>query len=544
MLKKSEKGSVLEPIFNKIGGWFHDVIYGIITKKSRRVFVLLLSLVLFLASMALPITGALKAELFPQTDQSFFIINIETPTGTILSKTKAITEGVEQKLYGNENIENFVTLIGTAQSLASTELVETSGGNANSNIANITVNLKPAAERTERSYQIAEEIRKDLEKTREAKVTVNEFKEGPPSDAAITVRMTGDNLETLKKISNDIKNVVEETTGTQNVRDTLTQGLNEFKFTFDRDKLNFHGISGIQAASALRNSVQGIKATTLNLNEKDVDVMVKYDWAEKEDKEIFTLNELENIELQSPMGHKVTIGELANYELDESLSAIQREDQKRVVKVLGDIEKGQSAITVNADIQAKLTDYEAPIGYEIAFGGEQEEVNESFMDLYRSMIVGIVLIGFTLVVMFNSFKQPLIILLTLPLALIGVFPGLMLIGLNLSFPAFLGVVALAGVVVNDAIVLIDKININRKNGVSFVESIAESAKSRLQPIIMTSVTTIVGILPLALSDEFWAGLGFSMVFGLAFSTILTLIVIPVIYYALEVKNALKEGEVL
>ena len=168
-----------------------------------------------------------------------------------------------------------------------------------------------------------------------------------------------------------------------------------------------------------------------------------------------------------------------------------------------------------------------------------EEINKSFQELFTSRGVAVILIAFTLVLMFNSFRQPLIIMITLPLAMIGVFPGLMAIGLNLSFPAFLGVVALTGIVVNDAIVLIDRINTNRKNDMEFSDSIAEAANARLQPILMTTITTIVGILPLALTNEFWSGLGFSLIFGLAAATVLTLIVVPVLYYALEYRKEKK-----
>jgi len=181
-----------------------------------------------------------------------------------------------------------------------------------------------------------------------------------------------------------------------------------------------------------------------------------------------------------------------------------------------------------------------PSGYDVRFGGDLEQIAESFEELFKSMFVAVILIAFTLVLMFNSFKQPFIIMITLPLAIIGVFPGLMAIGLSLSFPAFLGIVALTGIVVNDAIVLIDRINSNRRNGMEFAHSISEAAEARLQPIVMTSITTIVGILPLALTNEFWTGLGFALIFGLAASTILTLVVIPVLYYIFEVRGARKK----
>ena len=226
----------------------------------------------------------------------------------------------------------------------------------------------------------------------------------------------------------------------------------------------------------------------------------------------------------------VSLGEIGEYEFGPSLSSISREDEKRIIKVVGDTEIDADITEVTAAIQAEIDKLDLPNGYDIKFGGDLEQIAESFEDLFKSMFVAVILIVFTLVLMFNSFKQPIIIMITLPLAMIGVFPGLMAIGLKLSFPAFLGVVALTGIVVNDAIVLIDRINVNRRNGMEFANSIAEAAEARLQPIVMTSLTTITGILPLALSDEFWTALGFSLIFGLMAYTLLTLIVSPVLIY--------------
>lgn len=290
-----------------------------------------------------------------------------------------------------------------------------------------------------------------------------------------------------------------------------------------------------QVGGLIRNSIQGINSTTVNFNDEDMDVIVRYDLPRQGAKAAISASQIKDLEIKTPKGFNVTMSQLGKDELTSSLASIQREEQKRIVKVTSDIVADANISQVTKEIEDKVAAYKVPNGYSISFGGDKEAVQESFNDLFRSMIIGVILIGFTLVLMFNSLKQPFIILLSLPLATIGVFPGLVSIGLKFSFPAFLGIVALAGVAVNDAIILIDRINQNRRNGLEFKEAIAESAKSRLQPIIMTSITTIVGILPLALSNEFWQGLGFALIFGLAASTILTLFVIPVIYYAFEVR---------
>lgn len=530
--KGSEHKTILGPMFEKLGKHFNHFTDKLLSRRFYRVMTLVIATVLFAGSMSLPLSGALKVEMFPQTDFRFFIINIETPKGLVLEETQKLTETIEAELYKVPEIESFLTIIGTGQSQAATDIVSFQGAGS-SNLSNITVSLIPAEEREKKSYVIADEIRKNLEQFKKIDVTVQEFSEGPPSDSPIALTISGKKLETLTKISDDIKKIISETPGTENTSDSLSSGLSEFKFQLDRDKLNHHGLSGIEVSSIIRNIVQGVKATELKLGEDDLKIIVKYDFESPNNTPDLSIKTIENYEISTPKGYSVTLGEIGKFELLEGLSSISRENQDRIVKVKSDIGPNQNVVDITKEIQDKILNYDLPTGYKIDFGGDTEDIEKSFQELFQSMFVAIILIGFTLVLMFNSLTQPFIILLTLPLALIGVFPGLMSIGLSLSFPAFLGVVALSGVVVNDAIVLIDRINQNRAKGMHLSEAISESTNARLQPIIMTTITTVVGILPLALTNEFWSGLGFSLIFGLVAATGLTLVVIPVIYFILE-----------
>jgi multidrug efflux pump subunit AcrB len=221
-----------------------------------------------------------------------------------------------------------------------------------------------------------------------------------------------------------------------------------------------------------------------------------------------------------------------SYYVDLSYEAapttIARSDGDRSVNISSDLE----ADFLSGEVLPLFQEQFQPnfeIGYRVEFGGETEEMAESFASLGKAMIAGMFLILIILIIQFNSFKQSLIILFTIPLALIGVFFGLAAVMLPLSFPAFIGVVALAGIVVNNAIILIDRINKNIAEGNSKEEAILSAGSSRFQPILLTSITTVAGILPLALSDPGWGPLGFSIIFGLLFSTILTLFVIPAAY---------------
>jgi hydrophobic/amphiphilic exporter-1 (mainly G- bacteria), HAE1 family len=534
--KADKKGSILEPIFDYLGKKFQKIMRFIVQSASMKFIIIMITLGAFALSMSLPITGALKVEMFPVTNQTYFVVQIETEKGTVLSETEKIALEVQEYLYEVPEVDNFLTKVGTNVSVGITEDADfMGGGTSDSNLANITVNLIDIDEREKASYEIAQEVREHYNTYRNAKISIIELAEGPPSEGAITIRVTGQNMETLQDLAAEIQKITENTPGTANVELSLKPGLNEFKFELDKDILAFHGLSGIQVSAQIRTIIQGIDSTNITIDDEDLDILVKYDLPEKEGKTNISIHEIENFQIPTPAGYTVSLGEIGSYEFGPSLSSIAREDEKRIIKVTGDTETDADITTITADIQEEIDNLDLPNGYEVKFGGDLEEINKSFQELFQSMFVAAILIAFTLVLMFNSFKQPLIIMLTLPLALIGVFPGLMSIGLKLSFPAFLGVVALTGIVVNDAIVLIDRINTNRRRGMEFANSIAEAAEARLQPIVMTSITTIAGILPLALTDEFWTGLGFSLIFGLAASTVLTLVVIPVLYYIFEVR---------
>ncbi len=531
--KKEEYHSILERFFQSVGRTFQRSITTILSSRLARFSVVMLSIAAFILSCLLPITGLLKVEMFPKTDQTYFTVSVEAPTGLILKETKKITEEIENKLYEIPEIDNFVTQIGTNQGLGLTKnsnfiVTELT----NSNLATITVNLTEKDLREKPSFEIAAEIREEFEQYNKAKITVEELQEGPPSEDPITIRLTGTDIETLQEISQEVEDIVKNVSGTTNVRSSLKEGLNEFVFVLDQEKLAYFNLSAAQVSANLRRNIQGIDVDTIKINGEDKDIFVKYDQS-------ISFAEIENFEIQTPKGFTVSFSELGEYKLAKSFQAIEHENEKRIIKITSAVEKNATVADINKKIEDEVAKINLPPNYEIKFGGDLEAINESFQELFQSMIVGIILITFTMILMFNSFKQPLIILFSLPLALIGVFPGLYLIGLNLSFPAFLGVVSLGGIVVNNAIVLIDRINENRTNGIPLKEAISEATNSRIEPIFITSLATIIGVIPLSFSNAFWAGLGFTIAFGQLFSTILVLFVIPVLYYIFEIRQERK-----
>ncbi len=534
-LKKRNKKNLLKPFFNFIASKTEVIIKKNLAYKKRRILTYLIALGLFIFSMGIPLSGMIKMELFPKTDVQYFFIDVELPKGSTMETTAKTIEDIENTLYKIPEIDNFLSVVGQS---ANSMTLGSTGPSQDSNLGSITVNLVDEELREKKSFEVAESLRSEFKKFRTSKVTVQEISEGPPGESAVTVKVSGEEFEEITKITEHIKTTLSKIPHTLNVKDNKKAGLNEFVFELDREKITANGLNVSQIALLVRNALQGISDDEITIENEDLDLHIVYDFPKNESlKTNISISDIENIKIKTPKGYDTSLSELGKAILSSSLSSIDHEDQKRVLKVTSDLTPEGNSVLITNQLKEQLKNYEIPSGYEISFGGDLEQINDSFNQLYLSMIIGLILIAFALVLEFNSYKQTFIVLLTLPLGIIGVFPGLLLIGLNFSFPAFLGLVALGGVVVNNAIVLLDSINANLKESkMSLKEAILDTVKTRIRPIFLTTITTIVGILPLAITNPFWAGLGFTLSFGLAVSSITTLIVIPTIYYSLQKKK--------
>ena len=332
----------------------------------------------------------------------------------------------------------------------------------------------------------------------------------------------GIEFEIIKEYALKVQEFLEKTEGIINVENSFDTNKTNFILESSLSKLSFYNLNPQNISSVLNLKTDGLKLDELNINDKKIDLRLYLD--KKEDLKSSQLN---GVQIPSQNG-TLSLNSIGEIKEVKTLDSISRIDQKRSIKIQADIEKDASLSDINKKIQNFIEKVDVKPGYLIETGGEDEEIKESFMDLFRSMGIAIILIFAILIFQFNSFKQTIIVLFSLPLASIGIFPGLSLIGAKLSFPAFLGVVMLTGIVVNDAIVMIDLINQNREK-MDLDDAIVISASERFIPIILTSITTILGILPITIQDEFWRGLGTAVIFGLFTATMLTLIVIPAMF---------------
>ena len=502
-------------------------------RKRKRLAVLTVTL-LFFGSLGLLIGGVIPVELFPKVDIDFSYINIEMPIGTDLETTDKLVKQVENYLYARNDVKSFVTTVGSPASgfnFGST-------ASSNEHVANINVNFIESDQRDLKSYQINEEIRNDLKNIREGKITIEELTSGPPTGAPIEVRILGADQTVLNELSDQLVALMEDTPGVINITSNRQVSPADLTFSFRRQALAEAGLTVGDVSRTLRTAIFGVTATEVTVKGDDIDIVV-----EMEKGQIDSVEAISNITIPNGRGQAVKLSRLADFSLEPALAAIQHRDFQRTTTIQADLEPGYTAATVSAELEQKVITAGVPRGYTVNFGGEVEDIEQSFSELWSAMIVAVLLILFILVFEFDSFKKPLIILLTLPLATIGVVVGMLLFRLPFSFSVFLGLVSLAGIVVNNAIILIDRASRNvDENHLSPRQAVAEAARTRLQPIFLTSLTTVLGALPLALADEFWFGLSIAIAFGLVFSTFLQLFIVPIFFLKLEGKKALKQRQ--
>lgn len=510
--------------------YYEDILKRLLATKKTRRRALGFVFVLFVVAVLLPVTGVVPSEFFPKSDSDTVYVNVEGPAGLKLDETNKIVEKIEEKLLSYPEISDFSTLVGTGA--AGGSHISISAGSP-TNSAAITLRLVKRENRNITAYQFAENVRKDLDFIHDATITVESMAGGPPSGSAFEAQIRGEDLQVLDKIAKDLKPILASISGTINIDISLKESPAEYSFQLDPDRLEFYNLNAAYVGSVLRMAISGSEVTTVIRGGKETKVIARFD-----KNKIPDLTAIQNLQILNLRKQPVFLKDVAKIELKPSVETITRINQKRTVVLSSSVNANTRANQVLTAFQDKLAkEYKMPSSYDIVYGGENETNQESVMSILRAMIVAFAMIISTLVIQFNSFKKALIVIVTIPLALIGVFFGLAIVRLNLSFPALIGVVALFGIVVKNAIILVDKINLNLKNDIPFQTAIIDAGKSRLEAIVITSICTIVGMVPVTLSNETWMALGSAVIFGLMLSSLLTLFVVPVLFM-----TVIKEGE--
>lgn len=504
----------------------------ILSSGWKAYLVTIFSVLVMIGSFNLPT----KTEIFPADDQTFFAAKFEFPTGTKLEETRKLVPDIEGVLNpffaprGDEGeiwLENYVITVGKES-----DAIADAGGSANQpeeHVLGLTVNLTPKEDRETASFEIVPLIREQIEQSMPAhvEVTFSEVQSGPPGGSPIEIRLAGDDFERLEEISTGIKEQLETMKGLQNVRDSAADRVPELRWSFDRDKLSKFGLTPASVANDLRTSVFGITVLQLTEGDEEVDVDIRIDWAgNKQWENPTSLEALSRIPVRTSSGDFIYLSQIASGEMTSQLSSISHRDGQRVIFVRADLAPGAVLSTFTSKLEEIVANLDLLPGESASLGGENEDANRMVMEMGISMAFALLLILCVLVMQFNSFHQAFVILAIIPFSLTAVWIGFWLSDTPLSFPTMIGIVSLAGIIVNDAIVLISRINENQQGGMDRVEAFVDAGASRLQPILLTSLTTVFGLMPLALSDPTWGSLGFAVIYGMAFSTVLTLVLGP------------------
>ena len=512
----------------KTENWYRSILVKILSSRTLKRRFLTFIVVGFISAIALIPTGFVKVVFFAQSDVDDIFIEIELQEGSIKESTDLAVRRVEEYLYKhNAVIEAFSVTIGSGSMF--------NDGGVNPRLANIQVSLKE--DRSLTSSEFVEVLRSEFSEIRDVKVTVTQPSNGPPTGSPIGIKLYGDDVETLNQVASQVTQKLSEISGVTNISTDSDANTTEIQFLVDKEKAGLYGFNSQVISQTLRSAVYGSEATSITNLKNDIPVVVRLNLnnnseVEPEFANWTNINTIQNIELATLSGERIALGSLSEIKLREANNEIKHEDQKRVMTIGADITATGNVMEVNAELKKQIDEnINLPTGVTYALGGETEESNQAFIEMFYALIIGIVLMVAILVFQFDSYLHTFYVLSILPFSLIGILYGLAMTGSSLSFPSIMGFIALTGIIVNNSILLIDMMNKMRLKypDKPIIDVVVDSAVSRLRPIVLTSASTVLGMVPLLYSDEIWIPLATAIIFGLIFSVIITLILVPIIY---------------
>lgn len=508
-----------------LGEKYENVILRILSsKKGRRTALIAVGSFAAISYMLIPI-GLVKNEFFPKTNADSLFVTLNMPSGTNIESLDKEAQNITEIVRRTPETEAVLSQMGVQGGFFEQSLDE--------NSALITLILIPKEKRKNDSSVIASSLRKQFETYNKGKISITETSSGPPVGADVQIKLLGDDLSTLNKYAEQTISYLSKVHGVVNVDKTVKAGTSKLVFIPNRAELVQNGISLDTLGFYLRLAASGFTLDKIKFESRDEEDISFY----ANSGTLFP-EDVSNITIPTQSGN-VPLVELGNIKLKTNPTVIFREGGKRTMSVTAGVLPGYSISEINKNLEKFAdTDLALTSGYNWQTGGVNEENQKSVTSILRAMGLSFILIMATMVIEFSSYRQAAMILSLIPFAISGVFVIFGLTGTPLSFPALIGVMALFGVVVTNAMFIVEKINQNRKEGMDLIPAIADAGRSRLEPILLTSITSILGLVPITLSNPLWRGLGGAIISGLLFSGGIMLIYIPVMYYTLnrEKKN--------
>ncbi|KMY53439.1 cation transporter [Bacillus sp. FJAT-27231] len=491
----------------------------------HRPLVIVVSLVMLIAGgWGLTTVGS---QFLPATDEGFFNIRLDVEHGTSLKETNKVVKAVEKELGKEKDVDVYVSLVGSTQE-------DSFRGTGSSNKAELYVKLKPLGKRDRSVFAFVDDVKPDVEKAAHevnptAEVTFNMQSASGSSPQTLTFNVRDVDPERFNRTVKEVEKAVKDIDDITEVSTNREETVKEVQIKVKRDQALAAGLAPAQVASIVNDATRGVPATQIISENSAVQtVVVRYD--ERITKKIEALKKLL---IKTPAGNFYPLEQLADIEVKQGPVVIQRINQQEAVqfstKYLSDTNLG----AVSDKVDEKIAALDLPEETTITFGGDRELLESSIDDMMLALVLAIVLIYIVMAAQYESFKYPFVIMFTVPLMVVGVALALTITRTPISIPAVIGVLILAGIVVNNAIVIVDYIIQRKRSGLSSYEAIIESAKDRARPILMTALTTILGLVPLAAGigggTEINQPMGITVIGGLLSSTFLTLFVIPVVY---------------
>jgi multidrug efflux pump subunit AcrB len=457
-------------------------------------------------------------------------VNYSLPRGTALAETGRVGQLLASHVESIAELDHYVLITGATGAL-STDGRE--GGRTGPEYGRINVDLIDAGDRSRSQGEVVHEVRSKLGRYAGIETDVDELSEGPGVGAALAIRVKGDNLDELAEAAQQVQDRISALPGVTDVRVDYDKDRPEIRVELDRARAAARfGISPDQVANALLSTFHGVEVGRMWVGDERVDIRLQAPESTPR-----TLDQVGELPLRTRSGEIVPLGEVASLHLEFGKNAIFRHDGLRTITVRADALGETSSVALEAAARKSLAAIAMPRGMTLEFGGETEERDRSYASLWNALKWGLLLIYVIIAIQFNSLKQPFVVLLSIPLSVVGVTLGLLVTGTPFSFVVFIGVVSLTGIVVNDGIVMVDAINRIRRAGMKLEGALLAASAERLRPVLLTTVTTIAGLLPLTLNltsgGEFWVPLGIAIISGLLVASGLTLFVVPVLYSIVE-----------
>ena len=512
------------------------VLYEKAVRKSLRYKKTTIAIVFTVLIAVFMLYGAFNngVEFFPDVEPNSTNINIATPIGTNIEETNDIAKKIEKNMPKDKNIETIVVNVGS-----SNNPLDFSGeGIPNKSV--ITINFVDKLERDVSSFETVENIRHMISDIPGGVIEIENETHGPPVGPPVNIEVSGDDFVKLGDLSEQIKREIQDIQGLTDLKDNFDKTKPEIQVLVDREKAAMYGLSTASIGMTVRTAINGTAASKFRVGEDEYDITVRLEKQQRNE-----IETLENLYFTNKDGQKIPLTSVAKIKFAGSVGAINRKDLKRVVTISAKAE-GRLGNDVLKDVMAKLNNFKLPEGYNIVYTGEQENQKESSQFLAKALVISLLLIFFLMVIEFNSVRVPVLIMISILLSLIGVLLGLIFTRTPFGIiMTGIGVIALGGIVVRNAIVMLDFAYELRKRGFDRDESLVQAGIIRMRPIFLTAAATILGILPLASGIDFdwrtfswliggentafWRPMGVAIIFGLMVSTFLTLVITPTLY---------------